>query len=275
VLKLKAMTKALLKEKLKQHWKEILFFILCWSIGWYLFSLAIKKINPDTGCDICALPWLIFFTSLFLLLLPFVKKIEFGKYFTIEREIKETKNELRGFKADTQSQFTMLANSISVLSQNLSNNITIYNQAPDAETLKQENEIIDHIKPKSKVETTKLQDELKIVESDEDWIWVYNLLKIRVQMEKELRQMFSKMTSVAEKDELINMKYFSLTKLYELYLDKFPDSRNLFRSFRLFSSVANAAIHGQTINKEQYNQALGLGTRVLGDIKINQERGLI
>lgn len=256
-----------------KNWKELLFFLMTWSIGWYLFFLIIGKIDTNLPCVICSLHWTILFTSLFLLFLPFVKKIEIGKFFKIEKEVKETKDELRGFKTDTRDHFNMLSNSINLLSQNLSNNITIYNQAPDAETLKEENDNIDHVNPKSKTERDKLQDELKIVESDEEWIWIYNLLKVRIQIEKELRQNLSQMTSVADKQDISQIKYFTLTKLFDMYLDNFPDSRNLLRSFKLFSSVANAAIHGQNINRQQYTEALGLGTRVLGDIKIRQNLG--
>lgn len=256
---------------IEENWKELLLFLMTWSIGWYLFFKVIGKIDPNISCDICPAHWMIFFTSLFLLFLPFVKKIEFGKIFKIEKEIKETKQELKDFKSDTFNNLNLISSNINLLSQNLSNNITIYNQAPDAETLREENEVLKNTQPNIKEETDKLKEEFKIVESEEEWIWVYNLLKLRIRIEKELREILSKRTSVKNATDLSGIKFYSIGKLFEIYLDMFPSSSHLLRSFKLFSSVANAAIHGQSINQSQYTEAVGLGTYVLGDIKIRQQ----
>ena len=256
-----------------KNWKEIIFFLFTWGIGWYLFFLIIEKIKPNDNCVFCLPHWIIFFTAIILLLLPFIKKIQLGKLLKIERDIKETNDELKGFKIDTSAHFNLLSNSINLLSQNLSNNITIYNQqAPDAETMKQENENIDISKPDVKQETTNLQDEFKFKDTNDEWIWISNLLKVRVQIEKELRISLSKMISVVNKSDLTGIEYNSLTKLFDLYCDKYPDAEPFYRSMRLFSSVANAAIHGQTISKAQYTQAIGLGTRILGFINMQQKK---
>jgi len=111
--------------------KELVFLLMTWIIGWYLFFQVITKIHTVTSCaHICQQYWIIFFTSLFLLILPFVNKIEFGKIFKIEKEVKETKEELKGLKSDIREQFNMVSNSINVLSQNVSikNIVNVYNQ---------------------------------------------------------------------------------------------------------------------------------------------------
>jgi hypothetical protein len=257
-----------IKDWIAKNWKELLFFIMTWTIGWYLFFLVIDKIDPNINCYLCPTHWLIFFTSLFLLFLPFVKKITLGNIFKIEKEIKETKAELKDFKSNTQLQFTVLSSSINLLSQNLSNNITIYNRAPDAETLKEEREIVEKESPEIKTESTEIKKDLDFVEGEDEWI--YNLLKLRIRIEKELRIILEKRTSAVQTDNIEKIKFYTITKLFDMYLELFPESKHLLRSFKLFSSVANAAIHGQNIDKQQYQQASGLGSYVLGDIIIKQ-----
>jgi hypothetical protein len=253
-------------EWLTKNWKELILFLMTWSIGWYLFIRVINKINPDLPDTISTVHWTIFFTSLFLLFLPFVRKIELGKFLKIEKEVKETKDEVKNLKTETVERFNLLTSSISMLSQNLTNKITIYNQAPDAATLKEVKDELDERKPQVKTETQKINFELE--DSDEEWIWIFNLLKIRVQLEKDLRTLLQKRTTVASSANIQDIKFYPLTKLFEQYLEKYPASADFRRPFQLFSSVANAAIHGQSISKNQYEQAKELGVRILRDVRL-------
>lgn len=250
---------------LHENWKELIFFLFTWVIGWYLFGIVICKI--DLNCKDCITTehWTIFYTAIFLLLLPFVSKITLGSILKVERELKETKKELKDHREFTQNQFQFLTNNLNFLSQNLSNNINIYNNAPDAETLEDANETLEKPDPDNKKQ--ELVNELNLESSQDEWVWIFNLLKIRVQMEKELRNLLEKRTSVENRKDL-NIKYFSLNRLFDFYIEKYPDSKSLKTPMRLFSSVANAAIHGQTISRNQYEEAKELGIKILRDIRI-------
>ena len=248
-----------------ENWKELLFFLLTWIIGWYLFGIVICKINPDCKDCITTEHWTIFYTAIFLLLLPFVSKISLGSILKVERELKQTKKELNNHKEFTQNQFQFLTSNLNLLSQNISNNITINNNAPDAQILKEANESLE--KPNLEIKQQEVEDELNLEQSQDEWVWIFNLLKIRVQMEKELRDLLEKRTSVENRKDL-NIKYFSLNRLFDFYIEKNPDSKSLKTPMRLFSSVANAAIHGQTISRNQYEEARELGVKILRDIRI-------
>ena len=87
---------------------------------------------------------------------------------------------MKNLKIETVDRFNLLLNSITFLSQNLTNKITIFNQAPDAQSLKKEVDELNKKKPSSSNETQKVKEELKFVDSDEEWIWIFNLLKIRI-----------------------------------------------------------------------------------------------
>ena len=67
------------------------------------------------------------------------------------------------------------------------------------------------------------------------------------------------------------MKFLPLTALFEMYVNEYPISKDLIRPFKLFNSVANAAIHGQSINRIQYDEALELGVTLLSTIKSERE----
>ena len=263
-----------MKNWIVKNWKEFIFFILTWGIGWTLFFNVISVIISDQPDKILSAHWTIFYTSIFLLLLPFVSKIALGSILNVERDLKQTKTDFKDFRSTTQNQFQFLISNLNYLSQNLSNNISIINQIPSAERLKEENELFknpeegqpEHSSEAEKIKT-ELNDELKFVESDEEWIWIFNLLKIRVQMEQFLRDLLRKRTSVAESSDL-EIKYYSLRQLFDMYLEKYPKAINEKSPFLLFNSVANAAIHGQVISDQQYNEARKLGIKVLRNIKI-------
>ncbi|MES2727989.1 MAG: hypothetical protein V4643_12850 [Bacteroidota bacterium] len=254
-----------------KNWKELILFLMTWGIGLYLFIRVICKINPDLPNTISTVHWTIFFTSLFLLFLPFVRKIELGKFLKIEKEVKETKNEVKNFKTEAVERFNLLTSSISMLSQNLTNKITIYNQAPDAATLREVKEELDEKKPEIKTAIQNINFELE--DSEEEWIWIFNLLKIRVQLEKDLRVVLQKRTTIETNENIQDIKFYPLTKLYDKYIEKYPSSVVFRIPFQLFSSVANAAIHGQTISKNQYEQAKELGVRILRDVRLTSVLG--
>ncbi len=250
-----------------ENLKEITFFIMTWGIGWYFFIIIICKISPENSSQINTFHWIILFTSLFLLFLPFVKKIEFGQFFKIEKEVKEAKTEIKNLKSETVERFNLLTNTLTMLSQNLTNNITINNRAPDVETLKEVKQELDEKKPIVKTETDNIDFELN--ESDEGWIWIFNLLKLRIQIEKELRKSLEKRVSVVNSTNIEDIKFLPISRLFEDYISAYPQSLVFRRPFKVFNSVANAAIHGQIISKQQYDEAKDLGIRILRDIKLN------
>lgn len=254
-----------MKEWTLKNWKEILFFVLTWGIGWYLFAIVIYRIDLNLPDTISKEHWIVLFASIFMLLLPFVSKIAFGNILKIERELKQTKSELSDFKTTTQNQFQFLTSNLNFLTQNLSNNINIYNRAPDEQTLEDANRSLE--KPSRQAKTEEVEKELDFQIGDEEELWIFNLLKIRVQMEKELRNILEKRTSVTSHSDL-NINYYSLHKLFDLYIEKYPESKTLRQPLKLFSNTANAAIHGQMINKRQYEEALELGVKILRDIRI-------
>lgn len=251
---------------LENNWREIFFFLFTWSIGGYLFSVVISKIDPNYPNDIKNEHWIILFSSIFLLLLPFVSKISLGSILKVEREIEKTKKEVKDYKEFTQNQFQFLTNNLNFLSQNLSNNINIYNSAPDVETLKKANDALDKYDPNN--EQQKLEEELDLEPSEDEWFWIFNLLKIRIELEKELRILLEKSTNISISRN-IDIKYLSLNKLFDMYVRKYPDSEILREPFRLFSNVANSAIHGQNIDKTQYEEAKEIGVKILRNIRID------
>lgn len=87
--------------------KESIFFILTWSIGWYLFSGVIGEISTNND-TLSTKQWTLFFTSLFLLLLPFVSSISLGTLLKVERELKNSIKELRKAQEEYTQQLQEL-----------------------------------------------------------------------------------------------------------------------------------------------------------------------
>lgn len=257
-----------MKEWIIKNWKELLFFLLTWGIGWVLFSNVICCIIIVDPSRVIAEQWTIFYTSLFLLLLPFVSKISLGNIIKIEREIKQAKKDLNDFRTNVQSQFQFLTSNFNILSQNVSNRINIYYQVPSAEKIKEEKDILDS--QPINMEGNREDSEAIINDIEKGLVnitdeWIFNLLKIRIQMEQFLRSLLDKRISGTQNT---NIKFKSLKKLFEEYVDLYPAATVELKAFELFENVANAVIHGQIITESQYQQASELGIKVLRNIKI-------
>jgi hypothetical protein len=134
-----------LKKELEKNFFNFLrqfpFYIICWSIGFYLLRQSAIRISLDNIHTITTQLLFLLLFSIFLILLPFTKKIKFLNVFEIEREIKETKQEVKDFKSEIRQTLSVLTNSLNASIGNMHNQVTV--QIPGIDTLKKANKIIE------------------------------------------------------------------------------------------------------------------------------------
>src|SRR5260221_688083 len=100
---------------MKKYWRNILFTLICWTIGFRLLYLTNDKIDI-TNKDLNLLYLIIFGAGIILLLLPFFTKIKIGEYIELERNLKDTKEELKDFKEEVHHTILTLNSSINTIS---------------------------------------------------------------------------------------------------------------------------------------------------------------
>lgn len=244
---------------------KLTLFLLTWSIGWYLLGNSLGcKVNPCCAKDITSNDWMIFFTGLTLLLLPFVSRISFGSFLSIEKELKKTQNELIEHKFAVSNQLNSISNNMNTLTNSVTNNH--YYQIPSSSTLNEENETLSK-KLDPDLTNNRSNRPVNFVDDNNEDKNIINLLLLRVEMERELRRYLGKRTSVKDKGDNLDLKYIPLRNLFKIFIDKNDDLRYIEVPFDLFSKTANAVIHGQLISDNQYEASKSLGLKVLKAIK--------
>lgn len=142
----------------------------------------------------------------------------------------------------------------------------------DYETKKVE-EQIDKTISQSKLDVSNKFEKISKVQEESSEI-IYNseepewkIAKSRIEIEKALRLILDKRISISNTSKL-DIKFFSLNKLFSFYLEEFPESRNMGSSFKLFNQIANAVVHGQHLSTEQIDKGLRLGVNIMRYLKI-------
>ena len=254
-----------MKDRLKKYWDtlepNIPFLIIVWTIGFYTLRQAAKQFNLDSPQDIHKMYLLFLGIAFFFILLPFIKTIKIGKYLELERNIKETKEEVKDFKTEIRQSVQMLSTSVTASIGNLNNQVTI--NLPGAEELKSEMEKLKQaLKHKDDDAITKIKNDL-LLEEDDDIIMA--LARTRIKLESLLRKVLNKRQSIADSSKT-DIKFFGLRSLYMQYLKVNPDAQQFYNSFKYVQDICNAAVHGQKVSRGQAEQALQLGATIINEL---------
>ncbi len=241
--------------------KQIPFLIISWGIGGYILYQCSIRLNLSDEKTLTTQLIFLFLLSIFLILLPFVKKMKFLNVFELERDIKETKQEVKDFKTEIRQTMNIMSSSISTSIGNMHNQVTV--QIPGIETLKKANRFVEEKGQfKDNISFDDIREELSISE-DEDTIM--SLAKTRIKIESLLREILNKRTSFPDKSN--NMKFLSLNDLYRQFTKEYPTQRYLTHSFTYVQQICNAAIHGMNISFGQAEEALELGARIIKELE--------
>jgi len=253
------------KAEMEKHFfsflRQLPFLVICWGIGFYLLRQCALRLDLDDEKTLSTQLIFLFLLSIFLILLPFAKKIKFLNVFELEREIKEAKQEVKDFKTEIRQSLALFSNSLSASIGSMNNQITVH--VPGVEDLKKANRTIEEKgKFKDTISFEDIREELSISD-DEDTIMA--LAKTRIKIETLLRELLGKRTTFPnDKNE---MKFLSLSELHRQFTKNNPDFRYLDNSFKYVQQICNAAIHGMNISLGQAEEALELGARIIKELE--------
>lgn len=252
-----------MKDYLIKNYKDILLTIISWAMGFYILRKSALLINLEEPDKIHNYHILFLFISFFFILLPFIKTIKIGKILELERDINKTKEEVKDFKSEIKQSLTLLNTSINTSINSLNSNINI--SIPGTDDLKKEIEKLrTELSDKGGATTKEIKEEILISEEGD---YVMALAKTRIEIEKTLREKLNKRLSVAQRQNIEDIKFLTLNRLGQLYIKENPEFEKFWRPFKYVQSVCNAAIHGQNVSYEQASEALQLGTMILTELK--------
>lgn len=251
------------KEELEKHFFKFLsnlpLFVICWCIGFYLLYQCAIRWSLDNEKTLTTQLNFVFLLSIFLILIPLVKSIKFLNIFELERELKETKEEVKDFKTEIRQSISLLTNSINASIGNMHNNVTVH--IPGADQLREANRKIDeHGNFKDRISFKDVKEQLSI-NDDEDTIMA--LAKTRIKIETLLREITNEPNS--QKNPT------GLNELFKVFLSKYPEYGFLKDSFRYVLRICNAAIHGMDLSYMQAEEAIELGIRIIKELEFTKQ----
>lgn len=244
------------------HWKTLLLFIICWCIGFYLFRVTTLRIDLDNTESVDPLIFFLLIFSIGLILLPFLKSLKIGKVIELEREIEETKQELKETKTELRQSISVALATVNTSINSLNNSINI--TIPGVEEMRKE---VEKLKSqKEEITLDSLEQELDYIIETNEGDLNFALAKTRMEIERRMRRILNKRTEISKLTNQ-DIKFLTLSKLFRLLTDEYPQFKQFYDSFKYVQSVCNAAIHGQKVSYGQAEEALQLGIILINELK--------
>jgi len=203
--------------------------------------------------------WVFLFLGIVFILLPIAKRIKFGQFLEIDKEIKNVRESVSDFKDEIRSTVSVLSSTVNTISM-ATNQVTV--NIPSARELKESGHGIENLINDSEIKEEKIRNDLVL--DDEDTI--ISLAKVRIRLEQLLRSILGKRLSSSD---IINkkLKYLSIIKLFDEIAKEKRALTPVRRPLEEVIQVCNAAMHGQRIPYAEASAAIELGTSLIAALE--------
>lgn len=236
--------------------RTVIFYIICWTAGAVFLQIGVKHINLETPEKIPVLFLIFIVAGLLLILLPFFKKVKFGVV-ELEREIQETKLEVKELRTEFRQQFSIISTNLNTIG-NLSNQVNLY--LPGTQDIKNEITTVKEKLGNKEKEVKEITNELILPYEDS----IMALAKTRIRIEYLLRKILEKRLAVDQGEKQI--KFLALTQLTREFFKQNPQYLYLERSFDYVTRICNAGMHAQQVDNNQIEEVLELGANIIATL---------
>jgi hypothetical protein len=254
--------------KLKAIAGANVFPSICYLLAAYFLYAFVTAtgLPPSKPLDASSASYLAL--ALFLFMLPEAKKLKLGQLFEYEARVKEIKQEVRDFKDETRATLSAYTSLVSAISNTVNQTINVHLPGQDAvERARQDLQQTLTTKPTSE----KIEEDTEAFVATSGGDIHYALARLRMQLERELRRILGKRTSMRKvpSDET---KFLSTRALFNQFVQELPTYERIRSSFDYVLRICNAAIHAQLVPEGHANEALHMGLQMLSELKsIEQE----
>jgi hypothetical protein len=240
-----------------------LFPLVSWVLAGYFIMVfhyrnGLPPKTPQNYWD-----WVYLGISIFFVIAPFSKRIKIGKYIEFESELKDLRENISEFKAETRQSLSLVSTTVNSIG-NLQNIVNIGIPRLSEAAKEDAREIIGR-------EITPNTQEIKqqIFFDDEDKIMP--LARTRIRIEQLLRKILGKRVESKQAGEE-EIRFLSARSLFKIFVLEYPKYKPLEETLLYVLQVCNAAVHGQTIPDSKASEALDLGANIIALLsKVAQE----
>ncbi|WP_417463379.1 hypothetical protein [Kordiimonas sp.] len=254
------------------HWlARNVFALIAFGFSLYFFVVFIARegVLPSTDLNKSSLVYLSL--AVLFLLLPSAKTISIGNVLRFEAKARELKEEISEFKQETRTTLQSYASLITTISNSANQTITVNTYDREA-VLNARQELEAATEEKGVQDITPDDVAQYLARSDYGDITIA-LFTLRMDIERRLRDILEKHPS-PQKVGTPDVRYMSISKLFQLLIKRIPEFRVLDSSLRYVLSICNAAVHGQHIEENVGREAIVMGLEIIKllDTHVESER---
>jgi hypothetical protein len=234
-------------------------WILSWIIALYFGVGFVAKAGFPPNANLLIGDALFVGLTLFFLFLPFFDKIKIASWIEIERKVEEAKKEAVAAKEELREFKTEVRTTMSVVSSNsIRQNINVQIQ-PNA-IREQGAQVEQNLGEEARRKASAVESELQ-AEPDVN----VALAKVRIDIERLLRGILGATLKTPNVNK--QTRYLTIPKMLDQLIEHDESYAYLAEPMKLVLTVCNAAIHAQYVTKEQADEALLLGSKVIAALK--------
>ena len=202
----------------------------------------------------------------FFVVLPFAQRLKVGKIIEFERKVEQVREDVKEVRTETRELISTVSTVASTISATVNNQNVIVLQL--SEELRAAKKDLSESLPDSPEPTQQEEDIRQYVEAGDSDV-NYALARLRMDLEREIREILDE-PPIPSGDPLSRRgraTFLTARLLFRQLGSKIPRYAEMQSSFDYLINVCNAAIHGHRIPEYMAHEAIGMGLRILRELK--------
>ena len=246
------------KEKQGMSNIEKAFVVVSWLISLYFFIVFHTSAGFPPKSPISSSSWVLLGMSGIFFVLPFVSRLRIGNAIEFERKVREVENQVKEFKEETRNSLALISNAVTTIS-NISNTFTV--SLPGVAELTAAKEGVQAVEQHESIssDARRIKEELLFLDDEST---ILPLARVRIRIEQLLRQILQKRLKTSNLRDR-EIKFLSARRLFQRFLEEYPQYQSLAPAFDYVIRVCNAAVHGQKVPFDEAEEALNMGAEII------------
>lgn len=230
-----------------------LYFL--WAVH---LHVGFPPINPLTPTSFIYLALFVFF-----FVAPFVQRLRLGRLIEFEAKVEEVRTDMKEVRTETRELISTVSAVATAISASVNQSVVLnFPSSEWAQAAREEMSSALGDTPELPGHEDDTQEYMDLITSDPN----FALARLRMDIERELRRILGKRTSTEDPSKLRGrlLSARSLFRTLSSQNDKYQQMRS---SFDYVLEACNAAIHGQRIADGVAKEAVGIGLKILRELK--------
>ena len=209
------------------------------------------------------------YLALFVLFLfaPFVQRFRLGRLIEFESKVEEVRSEVKEVRTETRELVSTVSAVATAITASVNQSVVLnFPSSEWAQAAREEMSTAFGDAPLSEGQEEDIQEYRDLSASDVN----FALARLRMDIESELRRILGKRLSTDDPSRMRG-KFLTARSLFRTLVSREPKYQQMRSSFDYVLEVCNAAIHGQRIAEGVASEAIGMGLKILHELKQENE----